>query len=372
MSSLSYQICKTCVMDSTMPGTVFNEDGVCNNCTEFPEKAAVHWKPNEEGAVRLKAILAKIKAQGTGKEYDCILGLSGGVDSSFLAFKVKEWGLRPLILHVDGGWNTELAAANIRRVVEENSYDLVTEVVDWETMKDLQRAYLRAGVSNQDVPQDHVFIASLFHYARKYRIKAIISGHNFATESTPMRWQHPAMDRINLRAIHKTHSDRPITGYRTISGHEFFLIAPLMRRIKFYHPLNLMPYDKEEAIAFLENKGWRKYPRKHGESIFTRIFQDYILPRKFGIDKRRAHLTSLIHGGSISRDRALAILQEPIYDEIEIRREIEFFCRKVGLSVEEFGRLMNEKPRSHKDYKNWDRYIKLMQPFKSAVLRLRG
>lgn len=372
MTDLRYQICTRCVMDSTMPGTVFNEDGICNNCTEFEEKAAIHWKPNAEGAKRLEAILARIKRVGAGKDYDCILGLSGGVDSSFLAFKVKEWGLRPLVLHVDGGWNTELAAANIRRVIEECDYDLVTEVVDWETMKDLQRAYLRAGVSNQDVPQDHVFIASLFHYARMHGIKSIISGHNFATESTPMRWQHAAMDRINLRAIHKVHGDRPIQGYKTVSAQEFFLISPLVRQIKFYHPLNLMPYDKEEAICFLESKGWRKYPRKHGESVFTRLFQDYILPRKFGIDKRRAHLTSLIHGGSMTRDRALARLQEPFYDEIEIRREIEFFCRKVGISVEEFGRLMAEPPRSHKAYKNWDRYIQFMQPLKSAFLRLRG
>ena len=355
-----------------MPGTVFDDDGVCNNCIEFPQKALVHWKPNAEGAKKLEAMTARIKSVGAGKDYDCILGLSGGVDSSFLAFKVKEWGLRPLVLHVDAGWNTELAAANIRRVVDECGYDLVTEVVDWETMKDLQRAYLRAGVSNQDVPQDHVFIASLFHYAKLHKIKSIISGHNFATESTPMRWQHPAMDRINLRAIHKAHGDRPIRGYRTISGQQFFLLSPMLHKIKFYHPLNLMPYDKEEAIRFLESIGWRKYPRKHGESIFTKIFQDYILPVKFGIDKRRAHLTSLIHGGTLGRADALAQLQEPTFDETAIRREIEYFCRKIGINVEEFDELMAKEPRSHKDYKNWDRYIKLMQPFKQTFLRMRG
>jgi len=372
LTSLGYQICKTCVMDSTMPGTVFDEDGVCNNCTEFPVKAAQHWKPDAEGAKRLDAMLARIKAQGEGKEYDCLLGLSGGVDSSFLAFKLREWGLRPMVLHVDGGWNTELAVANVRRIVEANQYDLVTEVVNWETMKDLQRAYLRAGVTNQDVPQDHVFIASLFHYARRHGIKSIISGHNFATESTPMRWQHPAMDVINLKAIHARYGEKPLRGYRTIGGFEYFLFSPAFRRIKFCHPLNLMPYDKEEAIRFLEGHGWRKYPRKHGESIFTRIFQDYILPVKFGIDKRRAHLTSLIHGGSMSRDQALALLQEPHYDPVGIRREIEFFCRKLGIEVSEFDKLIAEPQRSHKDYPNWDRYIKLMEPFKSAIIKLRG
>jgi N-acetyl sugar amidotransferase len=372
MNSVDYQICRDCVMDSTMPGTVFNADGVCNNCTEFDEKAAIHWKPNSDGAKRLAEILSRIKRLGSGKEYDCILGLSGGVDSSFLAFKVKEWGLRPLILHVDGGWNTELASANIRRVIEACDYDLVTEVVDWETMRDLQRAYLRAGVVNQDVPQDHVFIATLFHYARIHGIKSIISGHNFATESTPMRWQHPAMDRINLKAIHKAHGERPMKGYRTVSALEFFLLSPLLRGIKFYHPLNLMHYDKGEAIRFLEGKGWRNYPRKHGESIFTRLFQDYILPRKFGIDKRRAHLTSLIHSGLITRDEAMRRLQEPVFDELEIRREVAYFCRKLGISEEEFARLMSDPPRSHKDYSNWDAYLSALKPFKHAFIRLRG
>lgn len=372
MNMGSYQICKVCVMDSTMPGTVFNEDGICNNCAEFNEKAAVHWQPNEGGANRLSSIIDRIKKLGHKKEYDCILGLSGGVDSSFLAFKVKEWGLRPLLLHVDGGWNTELAAANIRKVIDACGYDLVTEVVDWESMKDLQRAYLRSGVSNQDVPQDHVFIATLFHYARLYGIKSIISGHNFATESTPMRWQHPAMDRINLKAIHKAHGDRPLTGYRTVSALEFFLISPLIRRIKFYHPLNLIPYDKREAIRFLEEKGWRNYPRKHGESTFTRIFQEYILPRKFGIDKRRAHLTSLIHSGQITRDVALSELEEPLFNEQEMRREIEYFCRKIGVSQREFEELMLAPPRSHKDYANWDGYINALSPFKRSFIRLRG
>jgi N-acetyl sugar amidotransferase len=359
-------------MDSSMPGTVFNEEGLCNNCTEFKEKAAIHWKPDADGAKRLEDMIGRIKRVGFGKEYDCILGLSGGVDSSFLAFKVKEWGLRPLILHVDAGWNTELAAANIRRVVDECGFDLVTEVVDWETMKDLQRAYLRAGVTNQDVPQDHVFIATLFYYARKFGIKSIISGHNFATESTPMRWQHSAMDRINLKAIHRAHGDSALKGYRTISAAEFLLVSPVFRRIKYYHPLNLIPYDKEEAIAFLEAKGWRKYPRKHGESVFTRLFQDYILPKKFGIDKRRAHLTSLIHAGTLSRESALAQLQEPLYNETDIRREIEFFCRKVGLSVDEFNSLIIAPPRSHKDYKNWDWYVDKLRPVKGILLRMRN
>jgi N-acetyl sugar amidotransferase len=358
-------------MDSTMPGIFFNKDGLCNCCIDFPIKAALNWHPNAEGAKRLASMVERIKELGAGREYDCILGLSGGVDSSYLAFKLRDWGLRPLVLHVDAGWNTELAVANIRCVVEANCYDLVTEVVNWETMKDLQRAYLRSGVPNQDVPQDHVFIASLFYYAKKYAIKSIISGHNFATESTPMPWQHPAMDVLNLRAIHRRHGEAKLTGYKTISGFDYFFASPALRRIKFYHPLNLMPYDKDEAISYLESKGWRKYPKKHGESVFTRLFQDYILPVKFGIDKRRVHLTSLIHAKSISRDKALKMLMEPTYDPHETRREIEFFCRKLEITVEDFDRYMTETPSDHKFYSNWDKYLKLLDPLKSFFLKIR-
>ncbi len=368
---MQYQICKNCVMDSTIPGTIFSKNGVCNICEDFPIKAALNWHPNIEGEKKLASMIDSIKALGVRREYDCILGLSGGVDSSYLAFKLRDWGLRPLVLHVDGGWNTELAVANIRCVVEANKYDLVTEVVNWETMKDLQRAYLRSGVPNQDVPQDHVFIASLFYYARKYGIKSIISGHNFATESTPMLWQHPAMDVLNLRSIHKRHGEAKLTGYKTISGFEYFFLSPALRKIKLYHPLNLMPYDKDEAMNFLESKGWRRYPKKHGESIFTRLFQDYILPVKFGIDKRRIHLTSLIHAKSISRENALKILKEPTYDPIEIRREIEFFCKKLEITIEDFDRYMAEKPSDHKMYANWNSYLKLLDPFKAFFLKIR-
>lgn len=369
---MKYQICKTCVMDSSLPGTIFNKEGICNCCIDFPKKASINWHPNEEGANRLALMINNIKSLGSKKEYDCILGLSGGVDSSYLAFKLREWGLRPLVLHVDGGWNTELAVANIRGVVEGNGYDLVTEVVNWETMKDLQRAYLRSGVPNQDVPQDHVFIASLFYYAKKYGIKSIISGHNFATESTPMLWQHPAMDVLNLRSIHNRYGSGKLNGYKTISALEYFFLSPAIRGIKFYHPLNLMHYDKEEAINFLELMGWRKYPKKHGESIFTRLFQDYILPVKFGIDKRRVHLTSLIHAKSISRDIALEKLMESTYDPREIHREIEFFCRKLEITIDEFNNCMNAKPADHKSYENWDKYLKLLDPFKDYFKKIRG
>ena len=203
-------------------------------------------------------------------------------------------------------------------------------------------------------------------------IQIVDNGNNFATEPIAMPWQHLAMDRINPYDIHKAHVDQKIQGYRTSSALDFFLLTTLVRRIKFYKPSKLMPYDKEDAITFLESKGWRKYPYKHGNTIFTRIFQDYILPTKSGIDKRRTRLTSLIHGGSMSRYCALAIFQEQVFNKIKIRREIELFCQKIVVSIEEFDQLMGDALLSHKDYANWDHYIKILQPLKNSIFRLRG
>lgn len=336
-----------------MPGTAFDEEGICNNCRDFDAAAPLTWFPNEQGARKLKEMIEAIKIRGEGHEYDSIFGLSGGVDSSYLALKLKEWGLRPLVVHVDAGWNTELAVQNIQAVLDHCGFDLCTEVVDWKSMKDLQASYFRSGVFNQDAPQDHVFMATLFHYARKFGIKSIISGHNFATESVPMRWQHNAMDRINLRAIHKAYGSRKLRGYRTISFLDYYFMIPIVSRIKFYRPLNLMPYDKDQAMMELEATGWRRYARKHGESEFTKFFQDYYLPVKFGIDKRRAHLSGLIMSGMATRDSALAQLQQPMFDEESVHRDIEYFCKKIGIKQSDFETIFNGPAHRHEDFTTW-------------------
>lgn len=350
-----------------MPGTVFDEEDICNNCHYFNAQAPITWFPNAEGERRIGRMIETIKARGQGQEYDCIFGLSGGVDSSYLALKLKEWGLKPLVVHVDAGWNTELAVQNIQTILDHTGFDLCTEVVDWKTMKDLQAAYFRSGVTNQDAPQDHVFMASLFHYTKTFGIKSIISGHNFATESVPMRWQHNAMDLINLRAIHKVHGSRPLKGYRTVSFVEYYLLFPLLHRIDFYRPLNLMPYDKDEAIGALEKVGWRRYARKHGESEFTKFFQDYYLPVKFGIDKRRPHLSGLILSGAITREQALAELQQPSYDEDSIHRDITYFCKKIGIDQAEFEEVLALTPNSHLDYANWNRLLASLRWIKRLI-----
>jgi N-acetyl sugar amidotransferase len=364
----SYKICQRCVMDNTMPGTGFDDNGVCCNCKDFDTQSQELWFPNIDGQSKLNQILQTIKSRSSGQEYDCIFGLSGGVDSSYLALKLKEWGLKPLVVHVDAGWNTELAVQNIETVLDYTGFDLCTEVVDWKTMKDLQAAYFRSGVTNQDVPQDHVFMAALFHFAKKFRIKSIISGHNFATESVPIRWQHNAMDSINLRAIHRTYGRRPLKGYRTVSFLDFYLLIPLLHRIKFYRPLNLIPYDKEEAIAALQKIGWKRYERKHGESEFTKFFQDYYLPVKFNIDKRRVHLSSLILSGAMTRAQALIELQQPSWIEDSVHRDIDYFCKKIGIRKDEFEEIFARKPDAHMDFPTWNpllaslRWIKRLIP----------
>lgn len=350
-----------------MPGTTFDADGICNNCRAFDVTAPFVWFPNADGARRLTEMVKTIKQRGEGQEYDCIFGLSGGVDSSYLALKLKEWGLNPLVVHVDAGWNTELAVQNIQAVLDATGFDLCTEVVNWKTMKDLQASYFRSGVSNQDVPQDHVFMATLFHYAKKFGIHSIISGHNYATEAVGMPWQHNAMDSINLRAIHRKYGKRKLTGYRTVSFFDYYFTIPILKRIKFYRPLNLMSYDKEAAMAELEALGWKRYARKHGESEFTKFFQDFYLPVKFGIDKRRVHLASLIIPGFLDRDTALAQLQQPTYDEDAVHRDIEYFCKKIGIGQVEFHEILERPADKHEDFATWKPLIASLSWMKRLI-----
>jgi N-acetyl sugar amidotransferase len=349
-------------MDTTDPLITFDVEGVCNHCRQFEEKSRSEWMPNDEGARRWHAMVEQMKVNGIGKEYDCILGLSGGVDSSYLALKVHESGLRPLVMHVDAGWNTELAVANIEAVVKYCGYDLHTHVVDWEDMRDLQLAYLRAAVANQDVPQDHIFFASLYHFATSNGIRHILSGGNLATEGVyPQAWEGSAMDAINLKAIHKQYGERKLSGYKTISFFDCYIWYPFVKKMRTFRPLNYMPYNKTEALRELQEKvGYKPYPRKHGESLFTKLFQNYYLPQKFGMDKRRPHLSSLIVSGQINRVDALAKLDEPLYEPAELEIDIAYFCKKLRISRQQFDRLMNAPVHHYSDFPNWDwRYQKL-------------
>ena len=374
MEDKKYQICTCCVMDITDPEIIFDEKGLCNHCRYFHEVTSKHWFPNDEGKKKLDTLFSKIKQKGKGKEYDCIIGLSGGVDSSYLALMLKDCGLRPLVVHVDAGWNSELAVYNIEQIVKHCGYDLHTHVMDWQEIKDLQLAYLKSGVANQDTVQDHAFFASLYYFAVQNDIKYVISGGNISTESVfPKVWHHAAMDAINLKSIHRLFCKRKLSQYKTISFFEYFFYYPFIKGMEVVRPLNFMPYNKDDALKFLKEKiNYKEYGRKHGESRFTKFFQNYYLPKKFNIDKRRPHLSSQILSHSLTRDEALKELQKPFYDEIELSQDKAYIAKKLEISVDELDRLTLEKGVNYSEYANWDTRYKLMTKVKKLVQKVIG
>ncbi len=364
-----------CVMDTSDPAITFDAAGVCSHCLNFDNVTRQHWFPNEEGVRRLCDAVERIRSEGRGQEYDCIIGLSGGVDSSYLALKVREWGLRPLVVHVDAGWNSELAVANIEKIVKHCGYDLHTHVVDWEEMRDLHLAYLKSGLSNQDVPQDHVFFASLYHFATQNRIRTILSGGNIATEGVFATAWHggSAMDAINLKAVHRRYGERPLKTYNTISFFEYYVWYPFVKKMRTVRPLNFMPYDKAAAIRELQDTiGWRSYGRKHGESLFTKLFQNDYLPRKFGYDKRLPHLSSLIVSGQMTRDEALAELAKPLYDAQELEIDLNYFCKKLRITREQYEGFIGG-PQVHYDaFANWDSRQRVLKQLQLRAERMLG
>ncbi len=349
-----YKICTRCIMDNTDPQISFDENGVCNNCKRFDENVAKYWFPNEEGQAKLAQIVEQVKRECATQEYDCIIGLSGGVDSSYLAYQTKELGLRALAVHVDGGWNSELAVKNIENICRKLNIDLYTHVVDWEAMKDLQVAFLRSGVENQDTPQDHAFFAGLYNFAVQKNIRYVLSGFNYATEGIlPPAWGYDAMDLRQIESIHKEFGTGSLKNYPKVGFFKYFFYYPYIRRMSVLSPLNYMHYDKEQAIKILEKElDWKYYGAKHYESRFTKFFQAYYLPSRFGYDKRRAHLSSLIVSGQITREEALKEMEKELYPADQLKEDKIFIMKKLGLGEQEFEEILNAPKRSYKDYKS--------------------
>lgn len=366
-----YQICVRCIMDTTDTEITFDEAGVCWHCQRFDWLAPISWFPDAEGERRLAGIVEKIKSEGKGKEYDSILGLSGGIDSSYLACKAKELGLRPLVVHIDCGWNSELAVKNIETIVKKLDYDLFTYVVDWQEMQDLQVAFVRAGVANQDVPQDHAILAKLYQFATKNKIKYVLSGGNIATESVlPASWGHDSKDSTHILGIHKKFGKRKLKTFPMVSLFDTHFYFRYVKRMRVIRILNYLPYDKEKAIEMLETQmGWRYYGGKHHESRFTKFFQAYYLPTKFGFDKRRAHLSSLVLAGQKSRQQALSEMEKPLYDESDLARDRDFVLKKLGLSDNEFSSLMAAPNKTYLDYPNQAKTRRFLRKIWWAIRR---
>lgn len=359
-----YQMCTKTVMDTSDPDITFDKNGVCNYVDFFEEKIRPILEPSPKKERALQNLVQEIKNCGKGKEYDCIVGISGGVDSSYLAYYLKQIaGLRPLAVHLDTGWNSELAVKNIESILKKVDVDLYTYVVDWEEMKDMQIAFLRAGVANQDIPQDHAIIACLYKVAREKNIKYVISGHNMATESIlPKAWGYDAMDTVHINAIHRRFGKiKKLKSYPLMSFISYYFISRYLLRIQSVRFLNLINYNKAEAMKLLQQYGWRDYGGKHYESRFTKFFQSYYLPTRFGFDKRKAHLSSLIVSGQMTRNEALVQLSKPLYDPAELSEDKEYVRKKLQLSKDEFESILNQPLKTYKDYPSNEAIYKLVR-----------
>lgn len=353
---MNNKICTNCVMDSTDSNIVFDDHGVCDHCNTFKNQIEPFWHTDERGHKQLEQLVYKIKKEGNGKDFDCMMGMSGGIDSSFLLYKmVTEFGLRPLVFHVDAGWNSQIAVNNIERLVDGLGLDLYTEVINWEEMKDLQLAFFKSGVPHIDVPQDHAFFATMYKFASKYKIKTILTGGNYSTECVrnPLEWMYYQSDSIQLKDIYKKHgtgklSDYPVTN---ILWHKIWL--PYFKGIKLYRPLDFIPYDKDEAMQTLVDKfGYQKYPQKHFESRFTRFYEGFWLPERFNYDTRKVQYSSLILTGQMTREEALDKLKTPVYTEDQIKEDFEFVSNKLGIKTEELWGYFNAPKMTFKDYKS--------------------
>lgn len=359
MSKKIYQICTETIMDTGDTEITFDEQGRSNHFHTFHERLNKKWFPNELGAKKLDALVAKMKKDGKGKEYDAIIGLSGGVDSSYLAYLAKtKYNLRVLAVHVDGGWNSKLATQNIENIIKILDIDLFTHVVNWREMQDLQLSYFKASVLNQDVPQDHAFVGALFAAAKKFKIQYFLGGHNYATESClNSSYTTRSLDLMNLEDIHKKYGKVKLKTFPKSGFFKSYIYYPHIYKLKIINMLNYMPFKKSEAMKLLEEKlDWEYYGGKHFESRFTKFFQTYYLPKKFGVDKRRSHLSSLILNGEITRDEALQEIEKPLYDENTIEADIKYIAKKLGISKDEFIEILETPPKSHKEYASDEKF----------------
>jgi len=354
-------------MDTTDPNIVFDEKGECNHCRSARQALAAIPK-GKEAEAQLSEIVDMVKKGGKGKPYDCIIGLSGGADSSYLLHCAKDWGLRPLLFHVDGGWNSGVAEGNINKLIARLGFDVKEYKVDWEEMKDLQRAFLAAGVPNQDIPQDHLFFATLFRQCRKYGIRYWLSGSNLASESIlPSAWGYSAMDGEHVRAIHNQFGKKALNTFPVLSFYEycrFFLDVNALRQIHALTPLDLLQYDIFQAKQILHDQyDWQDYGKKHCESRFTKYFQGYFLPTRFGFDKRKAHLSSLIVSGLLSREDACAEFANPPYQPEELANDTSYICTRLGYTSDEWIQLLSAPVHSHQDYGTSSEKIKRTTQF---------
>ncbi|GIB77963.1 N-acetyl sugar amidotransferase [Vibrio cholerae] len=350
-------MCSNCIMDSSDPNIIFDEQGVCDYCNNFQQLIQPSWESSLKDSSQLQRMADAIRKDSKGNDFDCIIGLSGGLDSSYAAYiAVKKMGLRPLLFHVDAGWNTDQAVGNIEKLVDGLGLDLYTEVVNWDEMRRLQRAFLRSGIPDQDLVQDAAFFSGLYKFARQNGIKHIITGSNFSTECCrePEEWGgYLGIDKTLFGDIWKKFGEGELKTFPLTDILVYKLWYQKILGMKVHHPLNLVSYVKTEAEDELERLfGWQRFKHKHHESRFTRFYEDYWLPRRFGFEKRRAHFSSLIMTGQMTREEALKRISCPEMDEHFLQQEFEYVAHKLGFTIDELQQVFNSPKKTYRDYKN--------------------
>ena len=357
-----FQRCTQCVMDTSDSKIQFDEYGVCDHCRNFEKNIKPFWNAKEDRFDELEFIAAKIREAGKSNDYDCILGLSGGADSSYLAYIAKEiMHLRPLVLVVDTGWNLNVAVENIEKIVKGLDLDMYTVVVNWKEMADLQLSYFKASISSCDQPQDHAIFAALYNYAVKHKIKYVLTGSNNSTEfiRPPVEWIY-MNDIVMMKDIHKKYGKVALKTYPMCGMLKYRILYRYIYGMKRIYPLDYVIYDKEKAMALLHEKyGWTKYENKHYENVFTRFFEGYYLPHKFGFDTRKNVCSNQILAGTMTRYEALEILSNPPYDPEQMELDKEYVAKKMGITAEEFDRIIERPNKTPLNYKNQMWMIKM-------------
>lgn len=356
MNMRKYQICTNCIMDTSDSTITFDERGWCDYCCNFHQSILPNWHPDERGEREIMPMIEKIKREGKDRDYDCLIGISGGLDSSYVTYIAKEkFGLRPLMFHCDTGWNSDLGVSNIQKVIDGLGLDLVTEVVNWEEMQDLQRAFFKSQVPFVDTPQDLALFSAIYNFAAKNDFKYVITGGNISTECVreSLEWTYFSTDMRQVRDIHKRFGSRPLDTFPTCDILKYKLYYRWVKGIQVIKLLDSVSYIKKDVINELKAKfGWQPYPQKHYESRFTRFYESFWTPKKFGYDKRRAYMSSEVLTGQMTREEAIERISSPELDEKTMTKEFEYVATKLGWTVAEFEEILKGENKTFKDYKN--------------------
>jgi len=356
MIKIKHQVCTKTIFDTTDSNIIFDKDGVSDYYHNFKNIIEPNWHTDERGHKKLMEIAKKIKKEGEGKDFDCIIGLSGGLDSSYVAYvAVEVMGLKPLLYHVDAGWNTDKAVGNIEKIVNGLDLDLYTDVINWEEMKDLQLSFLKSQIPDQDLPQDYAFFSSLYKFAKKNKIKYVLTGGNFSTECCrePEEWgAFPGIDKMLVKDIHKKFGKKVLKTFPLIDILVYKIYYQYILGMKIFKPLNLVPFIKKDVEILLKEKyGWESFPHKHHESRFTRFFEDYWLPKKFGFDRRKAHFSSLILTGQMTREEALNRISKPELSEEFLKQEFKYVADKLDLTLDQLQEIFDGENKTFHNYK---------------------